>query len=121
MRRQLQGHRILVVEDEYFVADELGFLLEDHGAEVIGPIPSVSLAPDILDSSATIDCALLDVDLNGRVVFPLLESLMERGIPWIFVTGFLPEMIPANFQGSGYVAKPVNRASLLAALLGLLR
>ena len=67
----LQGRHILVVEDEYFLADELQITLEDAGAEMLGPVASVQGGLRILEGSTLPDAASLDVSLGGETVYPL--------------------------------------------------
>ena len=80
----LRGTRILVVEDEYLLADDLNNALADAGAHVLGPAASVEDATALIGNEATIDAAILDVNLRGDMVFPLADALRERGIPFAF-------------------------------------
>ena len=83
---KLLGLRVLIVEDEALVAIDLQFAFEDAGADVLGP--AMSLADALaLARNATIDCALLDVDIAGQDVYPVAQVLQSRGIPFIFHTG----------------------------------
>ena len=63
-----RGRRILVVEDDFFVADEVTHGLRRHGAEVVGPAPTVAAALALLDGAAALDGAALDVNLGGEMV-----------------------------------------------------
>jgi CheY-like chemotaxis protein len=74
----LHGRRILVVEDEYMVAEDLRVELESMGAEVLGPVPSVARALALLARTSEIDAAILDVNLGSEMVFPVAEALRER-------------------------------------------
>ncbi|MGU3362955.1 response regulator [Methylobacterium sp. M6A4_1b] len=83
----LSGRRVLVVEDEYFLADELDQALEEAGATVLGPAPSVRAALDLLESGPAPDVATVDVNLGGEMAYPVAEALLARGVPFLFTTG----------------------------------
>lgn len=117
---QLAGRHILVVEDEYFIAEELRALLAGCGAKVIGPVSDQSEAIEMLSESA-IDCAILDIDVNGRAVFPLLQELRKRDVPWIYVTGYSESLVPEALRGRAHLEKPVASDALVASVAGLLR
>lgn len=87
--------RVLVVEDEYLVAQDVAQKLGDMGVEVSGPVPRVAEALALLASgSARPDAAILDVNLGGEMVFPVVEILRKRGVPLVFVTGYDPWTLP---------------------------
>jgi DNA-binding response OmpR family regulator len=112
----LQGRRILVVEDEYFLADEVRDALTDAGAEVLGPVPSVEDATALLATETHIDAAVLDVNLRGDLVFPVADALKERGVPFAFATGYDPWTLPARFADTVRVEKPLQARSIASAL-----
>ena len=94
MTSALAGRRLLVVEDEYFLAAELVEALSADGAKVIGPAASVDDALDLLDDTAQLDGAVLDLNLQGEMAFPVADALMERDIPFVFLTGYDQSVIP---------------------------
>jgi CheY-like chemotaxis protein len=83
----LRGKRVLVVEDETLIAMMAEEMIMDLGASVIGPARSVDEALKLAES-ADIDLALLDVNLNGARVDPVLARLKERGVPVVLATGY---------------------------------
>ncbi|HEX6101539.1 MAG TPA: response regulator [Alphaproteobacteria bacterium] len=105
--RPLNGLKILLVEDEFFVALELKSMLHDLGAEVVGPVGRLNSARD-LAASEPLQGAVLDVKLDGDTSFPLAEELLERGVPVIFTTGFDAAALPVKFRDAPRLAKPVN-------------
>lgn len=113
----LRDRRILVVEDEYLIADHMQGALEDEGAVVIGPAASVREALRLLDAEAHVDGAVLDINLGSEQVFPVADALQRRGIPFIFATGYAAAGIPATWQHILRVEKPVQMAMVVAALL----
>jgi DNA-binding response OmpR family regulator len=111
----LQGLRVLVVEDDYFIASEICMALKREGAAVIGP------APDLETGLATIrrellDCAILDINLHGQLAFQIAAELRERGIPSIFATGYDDSVIPENLADAVRLEKPIDLTALLRAI-----
>jgi CheY-like chemotaxis protein len=106
------GNRILVVEDEALVAIALCETLQECGFEIVGPCSTVSEALNTI-GSAEFDAAVLDVNLNGEMIYPAAELLVERDIPFVFMTGYSLEGIDARFQRVRAMHKPVEREKLL--------
>jgi CheY-like chemotaxis protein len=115
--RLLEGLRILVVEDEYAVAADLMWWLQDSGAVVVGPAPTIKDALILLAAQeVTLDRAVLDVNLRGEKVFPVADALMKLAIPFVFATGYEDAMLPGAYAAVSRLTKPLDRAALLAAL-----
>ncbi|CCM78155.1 response regulator [Rhizobium mesoamericanum] len=111
----LKGKRILIVEDEYFVADETRRALQAVGAKVIGPAPSVEIGMSMIDQE-TIDAAVLDIRLEGETVFPIAERLHALAIPFVFATAYITTDIPEKFGGYHLCEKPTALAEIATAL-----
>ena len=107
----LGGFCVLVVEDDYFVANESANALREHGARVLGPVPDMDRARGLL-SEENPDCVLLDVNLKGELVYPLAEDLLQRGIPAVFTTGYDASFLPPLLQGMPVLQKPVETRDL---------
>jgi len=114
----LGGHRVLVVEDEYYIASDAARALQGAGAEVLGPCPSEDAARTELESQLP-DAAILDINLGRGPSFKLAESLQARGIPFVFVTGYDQEVIPEQFIGVQRLQKPVQRRQMIEAIARL--
>jgi CheY-like chemotaxis protein len=117
----LAGRRIMLVEDDYLVADDLAAHLREAGGEVIGPASSLPAAMRLACESERIDAALLDIDLNGVAVFPLAAELRARGVPLLFLTGFGMSSIPHEFIDIERCQKPVSGGHMIGQLWMLLR
>ena len=111
----MAGKRILIVEDEYFVADETRQALQAAGALVVGPAPSVEVGMAILDEEE-IDAAILDIRLEGETVFPIADRLYTQGIPFVFATAYIDADVPEKFGGYHLCEKPTALSEIAAAL-----
>lgn len=93
---EFQGKRILVVEDEYFIADDLALELEGHGAVVVGPVPSLNAALELIETRQ-VDAAILDIELDAETAYPVADALDRREIPFVFVSGTDPNKVPEPY------------------------
>jgi CheY-like chemotaxis protein len=116
-RALLRGLRVLVVEDQFLIADELDQILTGWRCKVFGPAPSAAHALEIIESQA-LDCAILDINLgDDERSFSVAEALVERDIPFLFLTGYISDnaFLPEHREVPRY-AKPLRGAVLAAAL-----
>ncbi|AZG79050.1 response regulator [Methylocystis rosea] len=113
----VRGRSILVVEDEAMVAMMTCHVIEDLGAKVIGPFGRVEEARKAL--SEYLDAAVLDVNLDGELVYELADELRNRGKPIIFVTGYHAAAIAQEFGDVPVLTKPIEPDELAAALAEL--
>ncbi|MVA38048.1 response regulator [Agrobacterium vitis] len=109
----VQGCRVLIVEDEYLIAHDLGRYFENKGAVVLGPVATVEQAAVHVDFA---DAAVLDIDLNGQRVFPIADKLTSSHTPFIFYTGRNDISIPTRFRHVGSLAKPLDKQAVFQAL-----
>jgi CheY-like chemotaxis protein len=113
----LNGKRLLVVEDEAFVALMLEALLEGFGCDVVGVAGTLSRGLEYAaDEDLAIDGAVLDINLGGEKVFPVAQRLVARGVPFIFCTGYGAEGVPGDFAGVPTLAKPYLEETLKTVL-----
>ena len=120
MTVELEGARVLVVEDEYLVAIMLEEMLESAGCIVMGPIPRLQEALDAVDHQ-DYDVALLDVNLAGERIDPVADALSERDVPFMFVTGYGASALPREYAERPHIGKPFRIAELLGMLSSILR
>lgn len=116
----LDGRRVLVVEDEFLLADDLSYSLKEAGAIVLGPVRTVSEALRIIQDEPRVDGALLDVNLGKEKVFPVAEALQARHVPFWFTTGYEPQSIPDRFAGVARFEKPLNSDAVTRAIVASL-
>ena len=111
----LSGKRILVVEDDYFIAKGLVRDLERLGAAVIGPVPTIAQALAAIAAEA-LDAAVLDVNLRGEMAYPVADKLLAQGLPFVLATGYSSSALPSRYAGVPHCDKPVEVGGLAAAL-----
>lgn len=114
----LQGRKVLVVEDEYFIADDVQRVLEAAGAIVVGPTASCDEGLQLIEADPP-DLAILDINLRGIMAYDVADRLAARGIPFVFATGYATESLPDKFHGVPSVTKPYDPGVLVATLIGL--
>ncbi len=113
--------RVLVVEDEFYLADDMAVALRKLGAEVVGPVPTKDKALALLASEDTIDAAVLDINLKGQTVYPVADALAERGVPFVFATGYDQAAVPPEYQRVPLWEKPFKPEALARALPSLMQ
>lgn len=113
--QDLKDARVMVVEDQYLIADDLCRALTAAGAEVVGPFASEAKALASMDHG-TIDGAVLDLDLNGRRSMELAERLTAMNIPFVIASGYPENTVSARFAAVERWSKPYDPVELAAAL-----
>ena len=109
------ARRVLVVEDEMIVAMLVEDMVGDLGFEVAGVAGRLNDAFQLLEK-ARFDIAVLDVSLNGELVFPFARALKEHHIPFVFATAYGARGIPPEFAGHPVVQKPFRTQDLADAI-----
>lgn len=107
--------RVLVVEDEALVAMLIEDMLTELGHEVLGPAMRLESALKMARDE-TFDLALLDVNLANEQSFPVARLLQERGIPFVFATGYGLRGLEDRFQEIMTLQKPFESDQLADAI-----
>jgi len=110
----IKGKRILVIEDEPLVSMDIETCLAESGSIVVGPANNVTLARQLIESES-FDGALVDANLAGEPVDEIANALLARRIPFVFLTGYGRDSLPAAFRETGIIGKPYTREQLVAA------
>lgn len=113
--------KILVVEDEFLIAEEMTAVLEDAGHEVIGPAGTVRGAEEMLGDAGKPDVAVIDANLRGETSASLASELRERGIPFCVCTGYRIDDLKALFGDIVTLQKPIDPVRLLQTVTRLAR
>ena len=120
MVKPLLSARVLILEDDYYQAQDSKDRLEKAGAEVVTMTGAIEVASALLDTHS-IDCGLLDVNLAGQMSFDLARSLTARGVPVIFLTGYEATYLPPDLAGMPIITKPIDWEVAVAMLIRLLQ
>ena len=112
----LNGLRILVVEDEAAISLLLEDMLLDFGCEVIGPAARLSAALEAV-AREQVDLAILDVNVAGEPIYPVAEALAQRSIPFVFSTGYGSAGIRDAFRDRPVLQKPFAQYDLKQKLI----
>lgn len=111
----LKGTRVLVVEDDALVCMMIEDFLGDLGCEVIATAARLEEAVEQA-STLTLDVAVLDVNLAGKLSYPIAEILGARRIPFLFATGYGVAGLPKDLKGVPLLSKPFGIRQLHDAL-----
>jgi CheY-like chemotaxis protein len=114
----LTNRRVLIVEDEYFVADDIARAVTEAGGEVVGPAPTEAAALALL-ALGPVDVGVLDVGLRSGTAFPIADVLLARGTPFVFATGYSRACLPEGYQNVVTWEKPFDPSALAQRLAEL--
>jgi two-component sensor histidine kinase len=110
------ARRVLVVEDSALVAMQVADAVKALGWRVVGPVGGLRAALK-LAGGEPLDGAVLDINLDGDLVYPVAQVLQDRGVPFVFATGYVGRsVVPARFNAAPMIEKPFDAGLLQAAL-----
>ena len=109
------GKRVLVVEDELMIRMLLQDMLADLGHTLAGEAGRIDEALT-LAKDGEFDVAILDVNLNGQPISPVVEVLIERGLPFVFATGYGQRGVPEPYRKTPTLQKPFQAEALAQAI-----
>jgi CheY-like chemotaxis protein len=112
----LTGKRVFLVEDEALVSMMFEHFLEDLGCAIVGTAARLDDALDI-GRTLAMDVAILDINLNRQLSYPVAEMLQARGIPFLFATGYGMAGVPAELRAVPVLSKPFRQQQLAEALI----
>jgi CheY-like chemotaxis protein len=117
----LDGCRILVLEDEYFLADDIVRELKKLGARIVGPLGNIEEACNLVEGDVAIDAAVLDINLRNEMVFPLARTLRTRHVPFVFTSGYDRSALDPEFHDAILWEKPLDIVAMARELAGLIQ
>ncbi len=109
------GKRVLVIEDELMIRMLLQDMLSDLGHTLAGEAGRIDEAMT-LARQGEFDVAILDVNLNGQPISPVVEVLVKRGLPFVFATGYGARGVPEPYRQSPTLQKPFQTEALARAI-----
>src|ERR1700689_3665216 len=109
------GKRVLVVEDEVMIRMLLEGMLTDLGHTVVAEAGEIDQAL-ALAKQGDFDIAILDVNLDGKPITPVVEILIERGVPFVFASGYGQRGVPEAYRASPALQKPFQVEALAKAI-----
>lgn len=110
---------VLVVEDEWWIAQMITGILENAGYCAVGPADSVKTGLALIKTHR-IDLALLDVNLGAEMSYPIADALIARGIPTLLMTGYHYKDLPRQYHGVPLLGKPTTPQRIVATVADLL-
>src|ERR1044071_3514388 len=117
--KALAGLKALVAEDEGSIALLIEDMLLDFGCEIAASAARLAVACK-LAQTVSCDFAVLDVNLAGQSALPVALLLRERGIPFVFSTGYGATGVPGEMADHPVLGKPFTREQLRQAILSAL-
>jgi DNA-binding response OmpR family regulator len=105
--------RVLVVEDQWYVANALKALLEAEGMEVSGSAATTADALRLASEQKPV-LAVVDMNLRGEMAYDLIDQLHDQGVRSVVVSGYA--VLPRLSGKVAVLQKPFNRRDLLEAL-----
>ena len=116
-----RGHkvRILIVEDEAVLAFTVEDLLVEAGFAIAGVVARLEPALALIEGGGC-DAAIIDANLAGTSASPAASALAARGLPFIVLSGYLPEQQQGAFPGAVFIQKPCRADRLIQVLRDML-
>jgi len=109
----LGGKKVLIVEDDFLIAQDLRAVLRSAGYRVCGTVATSAAALQFLVDERP-DGVLLDVSLGDRDASPVAQLLASQGVPFMLVTAYERQQLPSAMRGRPLLAKPYSAESLVA-------
>ena len=116
MTESLAGVRVLILEDEFFLADDLARALRDAGGEPVGPVATIEQAVAIVENER-LDAAILDLNLRGEMASDFAEHLAATELPCVIVSGYGEDSRPQSLTRLRRLEKPVGAPAVMEALV----
>lgn len=106
---------VLLVEDETMIRMLVADMLADLGYDVAAEAGDIDHAMK-LARSAQFDIAILDVNVNGKLISPVAEAVASRNLPFVFATGYGVEGVPEQYRNHPALQKPFRLETLQQAI-----
>lgn len=111
---KLNKLRVLIVEDDYLIAENVAEVLREVGIYVVGPVGKFQEACQMVQD-IPLDCAVLDINIVGGTAFPLIDVLIQSNVPVLLMTGYDQEELPAKYRSLPLIQKPLLKGDVVGA------
>jgi ActR/RegA family two-component response regulator len=108
--------RILILEDEFYLAEDCAQEVVRHGMQVIGPVYNAEHALKALARNGP-DGAIIDLNLKGRLALDVVQALKVRGVPFVVFTGYSKLAFPEPLAETVVVEKPMSATHVVLKLM----
>ncbi len=108
----LHGCRVLVVEDNYAMGERVASLIQEAGAAICGPFPTIGKALP-LALNENLSGAILDVMVRDGTSVSIAEALRRRQVPFVVVSGYGRAVVPHGMRRAPFLAKPIVDCDLI--------
>lgn len=115
----LSGCSVLVLDDEFYIADDTAAALESVGATIVGPFGTAAEAIQAAEHSPP-DCAVVDINLGNGPDFQVARYLVGRGVPVVFITGYDHGIIPKALAHLACIQKPAQAPAIIMTVAEIL-
>ena len=109
--RQPSGGSVFLVEDEVMIRMMVADMLEELGYKVAAEAGDIVEAMRLAQSTE-FDFAILDVNVNGKVISPVADVIKAKGRPFIFATGYGSSGLPEQYRDRPALQKPFQLETL---------
>lgn len=106
--------RILILEDDPCIAMDLEAIVVGEGHEIVGVFSALAEARGHLGGG--FDFALLDIDVTDGKSYEIAAALLQRHVPFAFVSASRPSELPAGLRGAAFIPKPFEEATIVSSL-----
>jgi CheY-like chemotaxis protein len=114
-KRELSNREVLVVEDEMMIAMLIEDMLDEFGCQLVGPATNVPRALDLIGKEQ-VEVAVLDLNLDGQDTYAIADALQQKGVPFIFATGYGSAGLRKEYGNRPVLQKPFQIKDLETAL-----
>ncbi len=105
------GRSVFLVEDEVMIRMMVADMLEELGYKVAAEAGDIAEAMRLAQSTE-FDVAILDVNVNGKVISPVADLIKAKGRPFIFATGYGSSGLPEEYRDRPALQKPFQLEAL---------
>jgi DNA-binding response OmpR family regulator len=102
---------VFLVEDEVMIRMMVSDMLEELGYQVVAEAGDIDEAVRLVQCT-NFDIAILDVNVNGKVISPVAEAVQMRNRPFVFATGYGVQGLPEKFRDRPALQKPFQMETL---------